>query len=51
MKSLDEKDLERLNRKEKLLRDAAGILSVEEKDLPRVVARFLKEVEEMESRK
>lgn len=39
-----------LNRKEKILKEAAGILSVSEGDLPRVVERFLKEIEEMRSR-
>ena len=41
---------EKLNEKEKILREAARILSVEEKDLPRVVERFLKEIEEMKSK-
>lgn len=38
---------EQLNEKEKILREAARILSVPEKDLPRVIDRFLKEIEEM----
>jgi hypothetical protein len=37
-----------LKKKEKILKQAAEILRVEEKDLPRVVERFKKEVEEME---
>lgn len=41
------KEWESLNEKEKILREAAKILSVEEKDLPRVIDRFLKEIEEM----
>lgn len=45
--SQNKKEWEDLNRKEKLLREAAQILSVSEKDLPRVIDRFLKEVEEM----
>lgn len=48
--SLNKKEWEDLNKKEKLLREAAATLSVEEKDLPRVVDRFLKEVEEMRAR-
>lgn len=38
---------EELNRKAKLVAEAARILSVSEKDLSRVVERFLKETEEM----
>lgn len=38
---------EELNRKAALLKDAARILSVTDKDLPRVVDRFLKEIKEM----
>jgi len=41
---------EELKRKERLLRQAAAVLSVGEKDLPRVVERFLKEIEEMKPR-
>ena len=36
-----------LKRKEKLLKKAAEILSVNDIDLPRVIDRFLKEIEEM----
>ena len=36
-----------LKQKEKLLIKAAAILRVNEVDLPRVVARFLKEIEDM----
>lgn len=50
MKSQNENEFERLNEKEKLLRKAAEILNIPEKDLPRVVERFLKEIEEMRSR-
>lgn len=46
----NEKEWEELNRKERLLREAARTLSVEEKDLPRVIDRFLKEIEEMRSK-
>ncbi len=43
-------DWEQLNRKEKILKEAARILSVSEKDLPRVVERFMNEIREMESK-
>ena len=36
-----------LEKKEKLLKKAAAVLRVEEKDLPRVIDRFLREIEEM----
>jgi hypothetical protein len=48
MSQFDEFDS--LSKKEKLLREAAQILSVPEKDLPKVVERFLKEIQEMRSR-
>ncbi|MDI6798860.1 MAG: hypothetical protein QMD12_02595 [Candidatus Aenigmarchaeota archaeon] len=41
---------EELKKKEKLVKEAASILRVEEKDLPRVVERFKKEIEEMEEK-
>ncbi len=37
-----------LKNKERLLKQAAEILHVSEADLPRVVDRFLKEIEEMD---
>jgi len=36
-----------LKQKDKILRKAAEVLRVEPKDLPRVIKRFLKEIEEM----
>lgn len=39
--------MERIEEKEKTLKQAAEVLRVEEKDLPRVVKRFLDEIEEM----
>ncbi|RLI98178.1 MAG: hypothetical protein DRP00_02510 [Candidatus Aenigmatarchaeota archaeon] len=36
-----------LKQKDKILRKAAEVLRVEPKDLPRVIERFLKEIEEM----
>jgi transposase-like protein len=46
---MSKKEFEDLNNKEKLLGEAAKILSVEEKDLLRVINRFLREVDEMSS--
>lgn len=37
-----------LKEKERLLRQAAAVLRAPEKDLPRIVRRFQKELEEME---
>lgn len=48
--SQNKEEFEELNRKEKLLSQAAKILSVSESDLPRVVDRFLKEIGEMKSK-
>ncbi len=39
--------IQTLNEKEKILKKAAEILRVNDADLPRVVERFLKEIEEM----
>jgi len=39
-----------LKRKYKILREAAKVFRVEDKDLPRVVERFKKELEEMRKR-
>ena len=36
-----------LKRKYKILREAARVFRVEDKDLPRVIERFKKELEEM----
>lgn len=44
---ISKKQWEELKKWGELLKKAAGILRVEEKDLPRVVERFLKEIEEM----
>lgn len=40
---------QKLKKKEKLLRKALEILRVEEKDLPRVIERFQKEIDDMKS--
>ncbi|MFH1623352.1 MAG: hypothetical protein ABIA12_02435 [Candidatus Aenigmatarchaeota archaeon] len=38
-----------LKEKERILREAAESISVQEKDLPRVIARFKREIEEFEN--
>jgi hypothetical protein len=40
-------EFEELKRKYKILKEAAKIFRVEDKDLPRVIDRFKKELEEM----
>ena len=45
---ISEQELKNLKKKEILLRQAAEFLKVQEVDLPRVVKRFLGEIEEME---
>lgn len=45
---MNRKEWEDLIEKEKILKKAAKILRVTEEDLPRVVDRFLKEINEME---
>lgn len=39
---------QRLKEKERILREAAEAIRVQEKDLPRVVTRFKREIEEMD---
>lgn len=46
---IPKEEFTKLKKKEKLLKKAADILHVEEKDLPRVIERFLRELEEMKS--
>lgn len=43
-------EFDSLNRKEGLLREAAQILNVPEKDLPKVIDRFMKEIQDMRSK-
>lgn len=43
---ISKKEFLELKEKEKLLKKAAEILRVEDKDLPRVVDRFLKDISE-----
>ncbi|MEM5801902.1 MAG: hypothetical protein QXQ18_00750 [Candidatus Aenigmatarchaeota archaeon] len=42
-------EFKKLKHKEKILKKAAEILRVEDKDLPRVVERFQNEIEEMKT--
>jgi len=44
---ISEQELKELKKKEKLLRQAAETIKVQEKDLPRVVKRFLDELKEI----
>jgi predicted nucleic acid-binding Zn-ribbon protein len=46
-KMISKKEWEELKKKERLLNQSLETLRVEYKDLPRVVKRFLKEIEEM----
>ena len=46
---ISEKELKDLKKKEKLLRQAAESIKVQEKDLPRVVKRFLDELKQFEN--
>lgn len=48
--SADAKRWRGLKEKEKILKEAAVAIRVQEKDLPRVVARFKKEIEEMDKK-
>ncbi|MEM5772766.1 MAG: hypothetical protein QXL86_00875 [Candidatus Aenigmatarchaeota archaeon] len=47
---ISKKEWEELKKKEKILREAAEILRVEDKDLPRVIERFQREIKEMEEK-
>lgn len=47
---ISEQEWEQLKEKEKLLRQAAETLKVEEKDLPRVIQRFVDEIKEMDEK-
>jgi alanyl-tRNA synthetase len=47
---ITEQELKILKNKQKLLIQAAEILKVQEKDLPRVVKRFLDEIKELDER-
>ena len=41
-------DFKKLKEKERILKEAAESIRVQEKDLPRVVARFKREIKEMD---
>lgn len=45
---ISEQELKELKKKEKLLQQAADSINVQEKDLPRVVKRFLDEIKQFE---
>lgn len=47
---LTKKEFVDLKNKEKILKKAAEILRVEDKDLPKVIDRFLREIEEMKQK-
>ena len=49
--SLNKEEIENLSKKESILKKAAQILGVEDKDLPRVIDRFMKEIEQMQKSK
>ena len=46
---ISEKELKELKKKETLLKQAAESIKVQEKDLPRVVKRFLDELKQFEN--
>ncbi len=46
----DTKRWQKLKEKEEILKKAAASIRVQEKDLPRVVARFKREIEEMDEK-
>lgn len=47
---ISEQELKELKKKDKLLRKAAEVIKVQEKDLPRVVKRFLDEMKEFDKK-
>ena len=47
---ISEQELKNLKNKQKLLTQATEILKIQEKDLPRVVKRFLDEIKEFDER-
>ena len=47
---ISKKEFQELKKKEKLLKESLKILKVEEKDLPRIVERFQREIKEMEGK-
>ncbi len=49
-KMIPKKEWQELKKKEKLVNGALKVLKVEEKDLPRTVERFQREIKEMEEK-
>lgn len=47
---VSEKEWKELKKKREILRKSAEILRVDEKDLPRVIQRFLDEIKEMDGK-
>ncbi len=47
---ISDQEIKELKKKEKLLKEAAESIRVQEKDLPRVVSRFMRELKEMEEK-
>lgn len=47
---ISKKEWQELKKKEKLLKEALKVLKVEEKDLPRVIERFQREIKEMKEK-
>jgi len=47
---INKKEWEKLKKKQSLLRQASAILSVDDKDLPRIIERFQNEIKEMEKK-
>ena len=45
---MKKEEFDKLKEKSEILKKAASILRVDEKDLPRVIERFKKEIKEME---
>jgi len=51
MKNISKKEWQELKKKAAMLKEAAKIVSVEEKDLLRTIERFQKEIEEMKKKR
>jgi FtsZ-binding cell division protein ZapB len=47
---ISEKEIKELKNKEKILRQAAESINVQDKDLPRVIQRFLNEIKEFDEK-
>jgi len=51
MATFSKKEWQELKKKARLLKDAAQVVSVEDKDLLRTIERFQKEIEDMKKKK